>query len=336
MAQVATYNSTFLNGLFTTREFEFINHMDSDIQKIDSMLASEEHNRDLIVTFISNLHDASSQDLSDTLVKLLADVENTFALVNENIELLHTKKQYSDEINKSVVDLLIKAESENNAKDKFAQEILELKNKISNYSNFVDESNSKIFLNDIKIDNFIKQNIEKEYVESFSLNVNQSTPQTTKVPAESKPVLEQPYTDTCGFAESNSTLLVSEKQKRVYLPYSKKEILKYLEQYPNQYSSFEDVVRQEFILPLDFYMKHTVIARFRETYALIRDRESKSIIEAFKQAMDMMFRYDLNPAIIAACKTQDQLENYLSCLERKKLDEFTDFEIRFELMPMKK
>lgn len=96
----------------------------------------------------------------------------------------------------------------------------------------------------------------------------------------------------------------------------------------------QDVINKEFILPLDYYIKHSVIARFRESYSLVRDRESKSVIDAFKYALDIMFKYELNPAIIAACKTQEQLEHYLSCLERKKLDEFTDFEIKFEINPL--
>lgn len=136
-------------------------------------------------------------------------------------------------------------------------------------------------------------------------------------------------------ASNNHMLLVSEKEKTVYLPYSTNEVMAYIEQYPEQYASFDDVVEKEFILPIDLYVKHPVISRFRETYALIRDRESKSMIEAFKLAMEVMFHYDLNPAIIAACKTQEQLEDYMDCLERKKLDDFKDFEIRFELMPFK-
>ena len=51
--------------------------------------------------------------------------------------------------------------------------------------------------------------------------------------------------------------------------------------------------------------------------------------------MDMMFHYDLNPTIIAACKSQDQLENYLECLKNKNLSDFKDFEIKFEIVPLK-
>ena len=122
--------------------------------------------------------------------------------------------------------------------------------------------------------------------------------------------------------------------KKVFLPYTKHEISLYLEQYPNSYTSYQDVIEKEFVLSLDYYMKHPVVARFREAYSLIRDRESKSVIDAFKFALDNMFRYELNPVIIAACKTQEQLEHYLNCLEKNKLEDFKDFEIKFEVAPL--
>ena len=135
--------------------------------------------------------------------------------------------------------------------------------------------------------------------------------------------------------ENNNCLLISETKRKVYLPYSKSEVLEYLDKYPTQYTSFEDVIKQEFIYPTEYYLKHPAVSRFRETYALIRDREAKSIFEAFKFAMDMMFNYNLNPAIIAACKSQDQLEHYLNCLDGNTLNDFKDFEIKFEVAPLK-
>lgn len=134
--------------------------------------------------------------------------------------------------------------------------------------------------------------------------------------------------------KDNHILIVSGRLNKVFLPYTKSEILSFLEQYPDEYSSVEDVINKEFILPLDYYMHHPITARFREAYSLIRDREAKNAIEAFSYAMNLMFRYDLNPTIIAACKTQQQLENYISCLEKNILNEFKDFEIRFEITPM--
>jgi len=66
----------------------------------------------------------------------------------------------------------------------------------------------------------------------------------------------------------------------------------------------------------------------------MRDRETKTILESLKYAIDIMFHYDLNPTIIAACKTQEQLENYLKCLSENNLSAFKDFEIRFEVSPL--
>lgn len=328
MVPTTIYNNIFFNHLFTAKELEFLNNMDSNIKEIDSIIKNEELNRDTIVYFINNLHDMVSKDNLNTetenFPKLLSDIQNIFELINENINLLHTHQQTFNNIKKYMADLLIKIETENDAKDTYFNEIFDFKNRINDFSDDVKNSKSKVALNDIKIDNFLQQSIVKNYLNSFSEETAISNEDSLK------------FDDTTSehIAENNSTLLVSEALKRVYLPYSKKEVLEYLQQYPNQYTSFEDVIKQEFIFHLDFYLKHPITARFRESYTLIRDRESKSFWEAFKFAIDMMFRHDLNPTIIAACKTQEQLEHYLSCLERNSLEEFKDFEIRFELNPL--
>lgn len=134
--------------------------------------------------------------------------------------------------------------------------------------------------------------------------------------------------------KDNNTLIISEKSKKVFLPYKESEVNSYLQQYPDQYRSFEDVVNKEFILPIENYIKNFVVSRFRETYTLIRDREAKSIMDALKYSVELMFKRNLNPAIIAACKTQAQLENYLDCLERGHLEQFEDFKIVFEVNPL--
>ena len=194
----------------------------------------------------------------------------------------------------------------------------------------LEKTKEKVSKNDIKINQFLQNSTVEKYLDDFEINLASRPLETVHKSVDKSALsISQKYSD------NNHVLLVSETKKKVFLPYSADEVLEYLDQYPDQYRSFDNVVEKEFIFPIDFFVKHPVIARFRETYALIRDRESKPILEAFKLAMDMMFRYDLNPAIIAACKTQEQLEDYLECLGKKKLDEFTDFEIRFELTPFK-
>ena len=95
------------------------------------------------------------------------------------------------------------------------------------------------------------------------------------------------------------------------------------------------ISEKDIILPLDYYTKHPSLARFREAYSLIRDREAKSVFDALKYALNIMFKYDLNPAIISACKTEEALNLYIECLENKDLSKFNLFKIEFRLNPLK-
>ena len=60
----------------------------------------------------------------------------------------------------------------------------------------------------------------------------------------------------------------------------------------------------------------------------------KSVIESFKKAVEVMFDTRINPTIIAACKTEEQINNYIYCLERNDLESFKDFKIVFDMAPM--
>lgn len=133
--------------------------------------------------------------------------------------------------------------------------------------------------------------------------------------------------------EDNDTLLISEKQGKIFLPYTVNDLNAYLEEYPDEYKSLSDVVNQEYIVSIDKY-KNQSISRFKEMYCLMRDIEMKSIIESFKRAVEIMFNTRVNPAIIAACKSEEQINNYLYCLERNNLENFKDFKIVFEVSPM--
>lgn len=46
-----------------------------------------------------------------------------------------------------------------------------------------------------------------------------------------------------------------------------------------------------------------------------------------------MFKSNLHPAIIAACRNLEELDFYLDCLEGNNLKDFNAFEIRFEYAP---
>ena len=46
-----------------------------------------------------------------------------------------------------------------------------------------------------------------------------------------------------------------------------------------------------------------------------------------------MFKYNLNPIIIAACRNLEELDIYLDCLDENELFDFNCFKIRFEVAP---
>ncbi len=323
----STYDNTFLNSLFTSEEYEFINRMDSDVKKIEESLKKEEVYRNLIVTYINTLNDMATSNKSSNIVTAIDDSKEHFQIVNDNIKNLNMYRESFENIKRQIMDFLIKIDSssDNVSENTFKDEISKLKLNISIFT--IDSQNieTEVKNNDNKIEEFLSKNnitssVEFEYKKPTIENTNEDNQESDN---------QNSY-----IARNNNTLLVSEILKKVLLPYSEKEILEYLKQYPNQYKSFEDVVRKEYIVPIDIYIKHPVIARFRESYSLIRDKEAMSILDAFKFAMDMMFRYDINPAIIAACKSKLQLEKYLDCLSQKKLSDFTDFEIKFEITPL--
>ena len=52
------YNNTFLNSLFTSDEFNFIKHLDSNNEEFAKILESEKKIRDIIVNLINGLNDS--------------------------------------------------------------------------------------------------------------------------------------------------------------------------------------------------------------------------------------------------------------------------------------
>lgn len=307
-----------LNNYFTKQEFNFINGLDFENLKLNELNLKELNYQNM---FNNILHNLDVPDKDENCKTLIAKAENILVKVNENISNISDLKNRLENISAKITELLLEVEANPTNKDNYFDKIQDLKDTINNLSIDIEDTKSKILVNDIHADTFLKN---PDVIKYINLKIDMVSPAELEIPSSSDDDIHD-----------NNTLLISEKLQKVFLPYSVKEVMSYLEQYPKEYSSFSDVVNKEFIFPYSYYSKHTVVSRFREAYSLIRDRESKSIIDAFKFAVDIMFNYELNPAIIAACKTQEELENYLSCLNRQKLDEFTTFEIKYEISPLK-
>ena len=132
--------------------------------------------------------------------------------------------------------------------------------------------------------------------------------------------------------DRNNILLISEKLKTVYLPYRYDDVYEIYNANRKKYSSEDDVINQLYSIPLSRF-KSLSFARFREAYRLIKNREKGSFSQALDLALELMFKSNLHPAIISACRNLDELDFYLDCLEDNNLKEFNAFEIRFEYAP---
>lgn len=130
--------------------------------------------------------------------------------------------------------------------------------------------------------------------------------------------------------EDNHTLVISEEDGKVYLPYTKDDIKKDVSQ--NKGTKISEIIENKYVLPLDKY-KNSIRARFREGYNLMYHREGKSKRSAIMLGIELMFETNLHPAIISACKNLEELDIYLDCLDDNELEKFSCFKIIYKSLP---
>ncbi len=128
-----------------------------------------------------------------------------------------------------------------------------------------------------------------------------------------------------------NTLIISETSGRVILPYTKGE-LENIKSKDNE-KTYEQIIQSNYTLPIDLF-KTPFVARFREAFKLAHTKEHKSIKFAFDLGTELLFNYNLHPAIIAACRNLDELDIYLDYLESNETEKFECFNIIFEIPPI--
>ena len=149
---------------------------------------------------------------------------------------------------------------------------------------------------------------------------------------ENKPLQESNIT-LANESLAENTLIISEKNGNVTLPFSINELNSIMQNKPSKYSSLNDIVNSKFTIPISRY-KNAPVARFKEAFKLMRKKEHSSFLEAVDLGMELAFNYNLHPAIISACKSLDELDIYLDYLDTGDTDKFNCFKVIFELAPM--
>ena len=132
--------------------------------------------------------------------------------------------------------------------------------------------------------------------------------------------------------KDNDTLIISEEDNQVILPYKLSDVERQYKKNKKKYSSVKDLIQNEYIIPTDNF-KNPIKSRFREAYQLIKKKEHGHLKEAIELGFELMFQSNLNPAIIAACKNLKELDIYLDCLDDNELDKFSCFNIVYNVPP---
>lgn len=294
------------DGILNSNELYLLQNFEANLVALNLKIAEQENKKNEVTCLFDTLSKTDSVSKINSKKDYAEKINKISKKFVNNIEKLNSLKSLLIDINSGFASLSKKGFSSD-------ENVKILKEKINNYFSTYEEIKKDISLADIEVDTFVKE-------------INYSD--NSKSEEISEEISE-------GNIQNNNTLIISEKDNKVFLPYTVSEIQSYMEKYPKEYKSLEYVINKEFILPLDYYTKHPSLARFREAYSLIRDREAKSVFDALKYALNVMFKYDLNPAIISACKTEEALNFYIECLENKDLSKFNLFKIEFKLNPLK-
>ena len=280
---------------------KLLENINTEVQIIDSYLSMQTALTEQLSVFINARTDKLSLD---NAIVNLNRLKQNIALLNNLLSILENLK--------STMEFLTGDG---------------LKTYIDDYNALYLANITTIFAYTGKIEEFIHNvslgledvaNADEEKAEEVVQNVNQIT---TEVKTEYNSLVD-------------NTLVISEIRKEVILPYNLDNVKLFYNNNLNKYTNIEQVIKENYTFPISHF-KPFAISRFREAYRLIRKREHGSKINALSLAFEMLVNYNVHPAIIASCKSIDELDVYLSCLEDNELDDFDKFNIRYEIPPAK-
>ena len=264
-------------------------------EPIDLLSTKEDNPKFNIDELLSNLNITSDEttEISDTIVNDDVHIENE--KIDDNI----LDDEFTNELTKELLEDLNLSDNEDI---------------ISPLSE--DEQNKNNLLSD-----FMEEN--QNETNSFKIITNEQETPNNNIDLKIKNILEA--------KADNENLIISEKSQAIYLPYKISELINYMNSYPNVYSSIQDVVTQEFILPFDYFAKHPFKSRFSEAYNIIRNQEGKNVLTSTLYSLKIAKKSNLNPAIIAACRSKNELDIYIDYLDSNTLEKFKFFNIIYEV-----
>lgn len=321
-------NTKDLKMFFSEENLIFLKNMNEELSKIEMLLEKNQNKEEKYSLFLTAL---TTKDFSNTNKEYFLDVKNIYDILEKNTALLKNLKSTLSALSTKLLALVL-----SDSTSTTPELVNEINNSLNHYIELLDEMKTDFIQNNLSVNTFTSYHSTRLLLTTFDMDLGENLDESINLisPNSTTSQINTSYSDMVGTNE-NKVLIISEKENKVYLPYKKTELKAYLSQYPTSYYSYKNVIEKEFILPLNYFMNNPSMARFRETYSLYRDREATSVVEALKKALSLAFKSELNPAVIAACKTKKQLNNFILCLDENKLNDFSDFEIIYDVKPQK-
>lgn len=294
--------------------------IDIETASLNASLESQKALSKQILSFLKNFMGNLDVDsiFSDDINNFLQSASKSLQKISSNISTLNNLQEILDNIKFNIKTLSLSTITckitQYNEKSKVATKAI-LKN-TSNIQTFIQS------ITEIDISEYLSlDELDNALTAIANLNTADQSLDNKKVDKKS----------SSQFTEN--TLIISETNGLVSLPYKISDLKRTLKKEKQKYSSFSEIIQNLYTRPLADY-KHTAISRFKEAYKLIIDKEKGTKREAFKLGMELFSNYNLHPAIITACKNLNELDVYLACLELNELEDFHFFKIVYEALPV--
>jgi len=289
-----------------------IDIIENEISHINSIIENERKSKKLLVFYMDKISNAINDmtnpidinEIHKCLEDLKFNLDNANSLIGSLTNLLNSLNSIKENID--IQKIIAYNYSYKEAFDKFLQlnnTVYDFIDRLSRYTCIVFPEASikeEIFVNEIICEHI--DNIETQTV------------------------------NDCSDLKEN-TLIISERNQNVVLPYNFSELQKILNSNSNTYNSIQDIVEKCYTRPLNLY-KNAPFSRFKEALNLIKEREKGSLKQALDLGLELFFNSNLHPAVISACKNLDELDIYLDYLENGETYKFSCFDIVFDVAPV--
>lgn len=301
-----------------TNQDNVIKFIDMEITSVHSLLSSQKAFSKQILVFLKNFLGNVDIDstFSDDVNNFISDASEYLSKINKNIEIY--------------TNLLEQLESIKNNLDTVKYNITV--SEITKYNKELSSNTTQIMRNNVDIEKFIHSMSSIDVSEYISIDALDKVTETVE-PEDTKKNTKTTRKRKSTSKLADDTLIISEIDGTVTLPYKVTDLKRILRKNPEKYTSLSDIILDQYTVPLSNY-KVSAVARFKEAYKLIMDREHGTKKEALKLAVELFSNYSLHPAIITACKNLNELDVYLSCLEFDELDDFRFFKIVYQSLPV--